>query len=457
MDISIKTDLTRGRTLRKVIGLSVPVLIGNIIFAVYCITDMIWLGILGKDHLAAATFATPIIFFVVSVGAGFCASGAIIIAQYEGAGNKDYVCYAAGQSLLFTTVLAAIISLCGIMLSSHIIRVMGATEKVVAIASPYIKIILSGVILMYGFLVFSFIMRGWGNTKIPMMIIVVSSIINIILDPVLIFGLWIFPEMGLNGSAVATVISGFIASTAGFYILFSGRYERKIELRSLKPDLPIMAKMIGISSPIAVEQLLKSIGLGMMAAITAGFGTICTASYGIGFRALSAVLMPAFAMSAGVSAGAGQNIGAAMKKRASRLTVESALFIFILLSIVSVAILLNAEVIIRLFFLRSGDVNTINASVEFLRSFAVIAPFIGMIIILRSAFNGAGKTKHAMYMSLSSLFIVKLPAAYFLSLAIGPLGIRLAFIIGSLAELLICIIYFIKADWMKPVYTNMVR
>ena len=184
-----KLDLTSGPPVRKIFKLSLPIIISNLMHVLYNLADTAWLGILGKEEVAAMAFVFPIIFFVVSIGLGAGIAGSIFVAQYEGAGEPEKVNYAAGQTLVITLILAAIVSVIGYIFSPALVKLLGAEPSVVPLAVSYLKVIFPGLIFMFSFFVFNAIMRGWGDTITPMKIMVASNLINVILDPVFIFGL----------------------------------------------------------------------------------------------------------------------------------------------------------------------------------------------------------------------------------------------------------------------------
>lgn len=454
---SPKIDLTTGPPTGKVLKLSIPLIISSLMHGFYNIVDTAWLGMLGKEAVAAMAFVFPVLFLIISVGIGVGLAGSILVAQYEGAGNKKMVNYSAAQTLTFSVFLALIISVGGYFTGGSLVKLMGADTTVALLAESYLKVIFSGVIFMFYFFVFSALMRGWGNTKTPMKIMVFSNLLNIGLDPVLIFGLGFIPPLGIKGAALATVFSRAVASILGLYILFKGRYALTIRFRELKPDFDILFKIFKVGWPVTLEHAIRSLGFMVITAIIAGFGTVYTAAYGIGIRIFSFIIMPSLAIGMGVAAGVGQNLGAGLVERAKRITREVSCMVFIFLSVIAVGLYFGSSKIITV-FIRAGGSEVVGAGSDFLKRLAVMAPFIGAAITMRGGFKGAGRTKDTMLLGLGGLWAVRIPLAYFLSIIFkSPIGIWNAFIVGAMAELIFSVIYYYKADWAVPVVESAAR
>ena len=436
--------------MRKVLILSLPLVISNLMHVFYNIADTAWLGMLGKDELAAMAFAFPILFLIVSVGVGIGVGGSIMVSHAEGAGDSRQVSKVAGQTFIFTLVLSAVISLAGVFLSGYLVRLMGAAEEVTELAVAYLRIIFSGVILIFSFFVFNEIMRGWGNTKTPMKIMVASNILNIALDPLLIFGVGVFPAMGISGAALATVLSRFAASAAGVFILFRGSHALRLSMSDLKPDPDILRRIFVIGWPAIVEHALKAVGIMILTSIVAVFGTVYAASFGIGMRIFSVVVMPSLAISYGTAAAAGQNFGAGLYDRARRLARDTAVFTFAMLSLLGLALFL-ARYRVASIFMGAGEVEVISSTASFITRLSLMAPFLGTSIALRGAFKGAGRTFHSMLIGMLGLLGFRVVYAWAAASLYGSVtGIWDSFTVSGAAELALCAAYYRYTRWHIP-------
>ncbi len=453
----MKVDLINGSPMKKVLSLSTPIVISNLMHVLYNMADTAWLGVLGKEEVAAMAFVFPVIFLVISIGVGIGLGGSILVSQYEGAGRPQRVSLAAGQTLVLTLLLSVLISVSGLFLSRPLVLRLGASPEVAELAVSYLRIIFSGVILIFAFFIFNAVMRGWGNTRTPMKIMIASNLLNIMLDPLLIFGFWFLPAMGIKGAAFATLISRAAASAAGLFILFKGRNALRIRLKDLLPDYGMLRKILSIGSPAVAEHALKAAGIMILTAIVAGFGTVYTAAFSIGMRVFSVVVMPSLAISFGTSAAAGQNLGAGFPARARSLARDSSVFVFSSLAVLG-GFLLMSRYRVASFFIGAGDPEVVAASADFLLRLAVMAPFLGTCITLRGAFKGAGKTFHSMLIGMTGLLGFRVVYAWIAAGIYGSVtGVWDSFVFSGAAELLICVLYFRGSGWSSPVINASAR
>jgi putative MATE family efflux protein len=304
---------------------------------------------------------------------------------------------------------------------------------------------------MFSFFIFNALMRGWGDTVTPMKILVVSSIINILVDPVLIFGIGPVPHMGISGAALATVASRLLASVVGMYILFKEDQSLSLKLENLKPDWEMGKKILKLGWPAALENSVRSAGFMILTFLVAAFGTVYVAAYSIGTRIFSIFIMPSRAVSNGVMAGVGQSLGAGLEKRAREITLKTSGLMVFVIGALSVLFFLGSENIVKI-FLQSGDQETLKASALFLRRLSCTAPFAAGAIIMRGAFKGAGCTFHSFLLSFASLWITRIPLSYLWSGWINsPVGIWNSFIVAGIVEVLLAIIYYRHVHWSEVV------
>ncbi|MGM0442438.1 MAG: MATE family efflux transporter [Elusimicrobiota bacterium] len=451
MGNSSKLNLTTGSPVKKIFKLSYPIIISNLMHVVYNMADTAWLGILGKEEVAAMAFAFPIVFFVVSLGMGVGIAGSIFVSQYEGAGKKEKVNYVAAQTLSITFILAVIVSILGYIFSPFLVELLGAEPAVAVLTVSYLKVIFPGLVFMFSFFIFNALMRGWGDTVTPMKIMVVSNLVNIIVDPILIFGIGPIPRMGITGAALATVLSRLLASIVGVYILFKGKQSLSLKLENLKPDWKMGKKIFKLGWPATLEHSMRSIGFMILTSLVATFGTVYVAAYSIGTRVFSLFIMPSLAVSMGVVAGVGQSLGAGLEKRAREITLRMSGFMVLIIGIIAAFFFLGSENIVKI-FLRSGDSETLKAAALFLRRLAYTAPFVSGAITMRGGFKGAGRTFHSLILGFAGLWIVRIPLSYLWAGRINSaVGIWNSFIVAGIVELLLTIIYYRYVHWSEVV------
>ncbi|MFB6204505.1 MAG: MATE family efflux transporter [Candidatus Nanohaloarchaea archaeon] len=441
-------DLIEGDIRDSLFYLSLPIVMINLLRVAYNLADTFWLGQLSKEALAGITFAFPIIFFLISLGMGLSVAGSVLVAQYEGSGRREDVGFAASQTVTFSLIAALLLGGMGYFIVGDLLQLVGAGPEVLPLATGYLQTISLGLFSMFGFAVFISLMRGFGETVTPMLVMLGSVVLNIVLDPFLIFGWSFFPALGIEGAAIATIFSRFLALLTGLAILFRGKEGLQITLPQMVPDLEFLKKMLRIGIPASIEGTGRSISVNAIVAIVGMFSTSVVAGYGIGIRIFSLIFLPANATARGVSTMTGQNLGADNQERAERTNYVGAKYMFAILSTVGVVVFLAAEPIASV-FTNSSEVTAV--ATQFLRIAALTFGFIGIQRSFVGGFRGAGSTTAAAVISIATLGAIRLPAAFALSRIYGATGIWMAFPISNVAGALIAWLWFRRGSWKEKV------
>jgi putative MATE family efflux protein len=447
-------DLLDGPVGKNLFYLSLPVIIINLLHTAYNLADTFWLGQYSGEALAAITFAFPLVFFLISLGMGLAVAGSVLVAQYEGSGKSKMRDYAASQTIGFSVVVSALIGVFGYFVIGDVVGLLGASGSVAASAESYLQIISIGLFSMFGFLVFQSLMRGFGDTVTPMILMFITVVLNIIIDPLFIFGFWIIPEMGVQGAAIATILSRMVSLTAGIWILFSGRKGLEISLASMKPDLGFFKKILHVGVPATVEGAGRSISVNALTAVVGwSFAHPVVAGFGIGIRILSMIFLPATAVGRGVESMTGQNLGAGNYERAGETAKVGAKYTFIILSFLGLLTFVFADSIASVFIDSAQENSELIASTgaEFLKFVAFSFGFMGVLRSYNGSFRGAGKTVTAAVISISTLGVIRLPIAYWGAVNIGTRGVWLAFFISNIAGAVIAYLWYQRGTWKQTV------
>ena len=416
-------ELTSGDIGLPLFWLSLPIVITNLLQTAYNLVDTFYLGQYSTTALAAISFGFPLVFLLISLGLGLSVAGSVLVAQNTGAGDERGAEYAAAQTVTFSFVLAAVLGAIGWVVVDDLLRIFGAEPATLAAATGYLRVIAVGLPLMFGFIVFISLMRGYGDTVTPMVVMFGSVVLNIALDPFLIFGWWVFPELGIQGAAYATVFSRGVAMAAGLAIMFQGTRGIKIYLRDMRPDLGYARKILRIGVPASIEGTGRAISVNALFLIVGGFSTVVVAGYGIGIRIFSVIFLPAIAVSQGVETMVGQNIGAERVDRASTASQFAAKWMFVLLGAAGVFIFLVPRPIAAVF---TNDPAVVDVAANFLRYVSLTFGFIGIMRAYTGAFRGAGHTLMAAVVAISFLGLIRLPVAAVLAYGVGPVTLELA-------------------------------
>ncbi len=452
-----RNNLTEGSILKSLVTLSVPIIFISILQSAYQLIDTFWVGRLGTDAIAAVSISFPIIFLIISLGGGLSIAGTILVAQYKGKGDKKAIDHITSQTFLMVIVVSVILSAIGYFLSPFFVSLMGVESNVFLNAVSYLRISFIGMIFMFTYMIFQSLMRGVGDVKTPLCIVFGTVLLNLILDPLFIFGYWFIPALGVAGAAVATILTQGISAVIGIIILLRGKHQIHLRLNDLKPDIPLLKKMFGLGFPASIEQSTRALGMIIMLFLVAGFGTVTLAAYGIGGRILTFIVFPAFGLSMATSTLVGQNLGAGKIKRAEKIAKLSSLTGFIVLTLAGIFAFFFAEQISAIFI--PGELETIQATALFIKIMSLTFGFIGVQMGLNGAFRGSGNTMIPLVLSIIALWVLRFPIAYILSkyTALAELGLWIAFPIANVIAAIITIVWFAKGTWKQKQLTEDIK
>jgi putative MATE family efflux protein len=454
-------ELTEGGILKPLLFLSLPIVVTNLLQTAYNLADTFWLGQYSTDALAAISFAFPMVFLLISLGMGLSVAGSVLVAQHTGADERPKAEYAASQTVTFAFIGSALLGAVAYPFVRPFLAFLGASPGVLPGATAYMQVVALGLPFMFGFFVFISLMRGAGDTITPMLVMFGTVLLNVILDPFLINGWSIgplsFPELGIEGAAIATVFSRALATLVGLGIMLSGTRGVQIHLVDMKPDSEYLRKILRIGIPASIEGTGRALSINALLIVIGLFPTTVVAAFGIGTRVFMVIFLPAIAVARGVETMAGQNIGAGKYDRASQANYVAAKGLFVVLGTVGVAIFLLPVPIVSVF---TNDPAVLDVGVQFIRYVSLSFGFIGIMRAFTGGFRGAGKTLVAAAVSILTLAGIRLPIAYIASQGIVPTelwffgqpdvrGIWLAFFLSNVAGAAIAWLWFRRGTWRE--------
>ena len=448
------TRLTQISIGKALFILSLPIVLSNVLHTSHQLVNAFWVGRLGASAVAAVSVSFPVVFLLVSFGGGLAVAGSILVAQYAGARNHASVNHVSAQTLLMVAAISAVLSAIGYLLVNHILRLMGIGADIFEDSARYMQVSFLGIVFMFTFSIFQSILRGVGEVKIPLYVSAFSVALNLSLDPLFIFGLGPVPPGGVVGAAYATLVSQGLAALVGFCILLGSRYGVRLRLRDFVPDVALAKRVFLLGLPASIEQSMHALGMTVFTVFVSAFGTTAMAAYGIGFRVLTFVIIPAFGISMATATLVGQNIGAGNLARAEKTAVISTWYAFWLLTGAAVLMFLGATHVVRFFV--PEDPAVIRAGALVIRLIAVSFGLIGVQMNLMGAFRGAGDTFMPMVLALVSVWVIQTPIAYYLSYctSLGELGLWYSIPISVLATTIVTIVLFRRRRWKPLVFAR---
>ena len=445
-------DLTEGGIARPLFYLSLPIVVTNLLQTAYNLADTFWVGRYSEEALAGISFAFPMVFLLIALGMGLSVAGSVLVAQHTGAGQHREAEYAAAQTVTFSIIGSAILGAVGFFVVEDLLVLVGAEPDVVPGATAYMQVISVGMVFMFGFFVFISLMRGYGDTVTPMLVMFGTVVVNIALDPFLIFGWGPFPELGIQGAAIATVFSRSLALLVGLYILFDGSRGVTIHASDLAPDFRYLRRLLRVGVPASVEGTGRALSVNLLMVIVGTFATPIVAAFGVGVRVFSLVFLPAIAVERGVETMTGQNIGAGNYDRAEATNKFAAKVMFVVLSGVGIVTFLGAPWIVAVF--APGRPQVIAVGTTMLQFVALSFGFTGIMRAFVGGIRGSGKTMTAAAIAIITMGLIRVPFAFFGATNWGTDGLFASFVVSNVAGAVVAYLWFRTGTWRDTELTE---
>jgi len=434
-------ELTRGNEARLIFNFTMPMLLGNLFQQLYNIVDTIIVGnFLGKEALAAVGASFPIVFTLISLIIGVASGGTIVIAQYFGAGDHNSVKRAIHTMYIFLTIASVILTLVGIPLTDEIFRLIRLPEEIMPEATTYLSIYLSGLIAFFGFNATSAILRGLGDSKTPLYFLMISTFFNIGFDLLFI----VVFKWGIAGAAVATVISQAGAFLTA--VIYLNRNHKLIDfnLPEYRFDRKIFWQSLRIGLPTGFQHTFVSLGMMAIMAIVNTFGTNVIAGYAAAIRIDSLAILPAMNFSAALATFVGQNIGAGRSDRVKRGLVATLLMSSGVSIVVMIIVIFFKYQLMGMF---TKDTEVIRIGGEYLVIVSSFYLLFTAMFKINGVLRGAGDTIIPMFITLTSLWIIRIPFAWFFSKSLGETGIWWSVPAGWGVGLILSFMYYLTGRW----------
>ncbi len=443
--------ITEGSILRSLVSIAFPIILANILQTTYQLVDTFWLGRLGANAVAAVSISFPILFLVLALGGGLTLAGTVLVAQYKGAGDQKMLNYTSSQTVILVFFISILLAIFGYYAAGPMMRLIGAGPEVYSDSVTYFQISSIGFVFLFMFFVFQSLMRGIGNVIFPMFIVLGTVLLNLVLDPLFIFGYGPVPAYGVGGAAVASIFTQAISASVGIAILFRGKMGIRIHLNEMKPDFKSIKRLFELGLPASLDQSTRAGAMTVMVMLVTGFGSEVVAAYGVGARILALVIIPALGFSIATTSLVGQNIGANQLARAEAIGNMSSKIAFFGLTGIGMVFFFFAEPITAFFVPNNPQV--IEDGALFIKIIAPSFGLLGVQQVMNGVFNGAGFTKASMFLSIFSLWIIRFPLAFMLSqkTSLGYAGIYWAFPASNLVAAIGGFIYYKMGYWKERV------
>ena len=441
-------DYTTGSLNRSILLLAIPMVLEMVLESLFAVVDVFWVSRLGADAVATVGLTESVLTLVFAVGMGLGMSTTAMVARRIGEKDHEGAGIAAVQAIFLGVIASFLVGIPCLLLAPNLLTVMGATPSIVSSGVNYTRIALggSGVVLLL--FLNNAIFRGAGDAAIAMRLLWVSNILNLILDPCLIFGLGPFPRMGVTGAALATFSGRGIGVLYQFYRLGKGTERLRILARHVRIQGDILWRLFRVSITGILQFLIGQASWIGLVRIVGLFGAPALAGYTIGIRIVIFAILPSWGLSNAAATLVGQNLGAGRPDRARSAVWRTGFWNMVFLGSVGVIFIVFAPAIIGLF---TSDGPVFRYGVACLRIFSCGNMAFAYGMVLLQAFNGAGDTLTPTYVNLFGFWILELPLAWWLALhtVLRVNGVFLSVVIAQTVIVLISVVLFRQGRWAR--------
>ena len=439
-------DFTKGSIRKAIFMLAIPMILEMLMESIFALVDIIYVSQVSVNAVATVGLTESVLTLVYAIAIGLSMAATAVVARRIGEKNREGANQTAVQVIFLGIFTSLIISAIGIFYSKEILSLMGGEASLIAEGSGYTKILLGGNITVMLLFLINAIFRGAGNASIAMWTLILSNGLNIILDPIFIFGFGPIQAYGVEGAAIATTIGRGTAVLVQLIILFYGVGKIKILFKDLIIRVSVMLNLIKVSLGGIGQFLIGTSSWVFLMRIMSEFGSEVLAGYTIAIRIMMFTLMPAWGLSNAAATLVGQNLGAKKPERAEKSVWMTGKYAGIFMGIVSLVYIFFASTFLSWF---SDNEVVVKNGALCLQIMAAGYVFYGYGMVVIQSFNGAGDTKTPTYINFICFWLFQLPIAYLFAiwLDFGPIGV---FISITLAEVLIAVIgilLFKKGKW----------
>ena len=386
---------------------SLPATIALVVMASYNIVDTMFVGRIGSDAIAALSVCFPIQMIILAFGTGTGVGAASLIARSLGAGNKSKTSDIAGQVFLLSVILGIVITVPGIIFMRPILMAFGATPDIIDLTAEYMTTIMLGTFFWTLAIILTNITRSEGNAVLSMRNLIISSLLNVILDPIFIFTL----KMGVRGAAIATIISKVVLAWLLLHYYISGRSVISIKRVNLKPSLPIILDIYRVGVPSMIIQMSGNFALVIVNRFLGSFDYLPIAVMGLFIRFQNFILMPSVGIAQGMLPIIGFNYGAKMPQRIREAFLKGSGAGMFFTLVTAAALFIAPQFFLRIF---TSDRDLLILGSEAMRIMILTSTFLAPIQVAISFFQGVGKGTPTLVLSLLRQFLIYIPCVYVL-------------------------------------------
>ena len=441
-------NFTEGSISRAIVLLAVPMVLEMCMESLFGVVDVFWVSRLGADAMATVGLTETALTLIYVMALGLSMGATALVARRIGEKDEQGAGLVAVQAIIIGLVVAGATAIFGYFFAPNLLHIMGGSDSVVKLGSGYTRMILSGSATIFLLFLINAVFRGAGDAAVAMRVLWLANIVNICLNPCLIFGLGPFPRLGVTGSAVGTTIGRGVGVLLQLWVLSSGRGRLAVHASQLRVDLLVMWRLIRLSLNAMFQYLVQMASWIGMVRVIASFGSSATAAYTVAIKVIIFAILPSWGMSNAAATLVGQNLGAGKPARAESSVWRTGLYNMLFLGSIGLVFIAFAPQIISLF---TTDPMVAPMAVSALRLFSCgnVSYSYGMVIT--AAFNGAGDTATPTVLNLICFWLCQIPLAWALAFhsGLGPNGVYVAVVVSDSLLAVLGIALFRRGKWKQ--------
>lgn len=439
-------DFTETRLGRAIFILAIPMVLEMVMESVFAVVDIFFVSKLGPDAVATVGLTESVMTVVYAIGVGLSMATTALVSRRIGEKKPKEAGNVAFQAIIVSMFVSLFIAIPGVIFAKEFLILMGASPEMAEKGYLYPAVMFGSNLVIMLLFIINAVFRSSGDAAISMRVMWFANIINIILDPLLIFGIGPFPELGVMGAAVATSIGRGMAVVYQFYLLFKGNHRIQLHWESLKIRLSIMAQLIKISGGGILQNLVATSSWIFLVRIIAVSGASALAGYTIAIRIVIFLLLPAWGLSNAAATLVGQNLGAKKPDRAEKAVWATGIVNMFFMGSLGLLLFLFPSYWIGLFI---EDPSVVENGILALRIISTGFLFYALGMVMMQGFNGSGDTTTPTFINLFSFWLFEIPLAWFMAIALnmGLKGASFAIVIAESMLALIAFLMFKRGKW----------
>ena len=441
-------DFTTGDLNRSILLLAIPMVLEMVLESLFAVVDVFWVGRLGANAVATVGITETLLSLVFAIGLGVALSTTAMVARRIGEKDPEDAAIAAVQAIVLGLLISVGLGIPAGWFAPKLLQLMGASPEIVAVGSNYARVALGGCGAIIMLFLNNAIFRGAGDASIAMRLLWISNILNLVLDPCLIFGLGPFPHLGVTGAALATMTGRTIGVLCQFYLLLRGTERIHVLPRHLRLNFEVLGRLVRVSLAGILQFAISNASWIGLVRIVSLFGGAAVAGYTVAIRIVIFFILPSWGLSNAAATLVGQNLGAGRPDRAEQAVWRTGFYNLVFLGAIGIFFIVFATPVVRLFV---QDPAVVPIAAMALRTFSCGNMGYAYSMVMLQAFNGAGDTITPTIVNFFGFWVLLLPLAYWLAVPMhmGAEGGFLAFVIAQFAIAGAGVVLFRRGRWKR--------